>query len=159
MVANRDRLLRRDNMQLNDVVVTGTGGGRGTAAPSAAPAPATVFEQARKASAQREARSMAAADAAASEQNGGEVRRAGSRMFARDGDRWVDSRMKPELRVYKVKAYSRSYFALLEQIPELREAFTVGDHMLVAGKSVAVEVVDDAPELGESEIRTLVTGW
>jgi len=61
--------------------------------------------------------------------------------------------------VYKVKAYSRSYFALLEQIPELREAFTVGDHMLVAGKSVAVEVVDDAPELGESEIRTLVTGW
>jgi len=155
-VANRDRLLRRD-MQPQDAIVTG--GGRGSAAPSAAPAPAAVFEQARKASAQREARSMAAADAAASEQMGGEVRRAGSRMFARDGDRWVDSRMKSELQVYKVKAYSRSYFAVLEQIPELREAFAVADHVLVAGKSVAIEVVDDAPELADSTIRTIATNW
>jgi Ca-activated chloride channel family protein len=156
MVANRDRLLRRD-AQPQDVSVTGAIGGRGTAAPSAAPS--AVFEQARKASAQREARSMAAADAAAADQAGGEVRRAGSRMFARDGDRWVDSRMKSELHVYKVKAYSRTYFALLEQIPELREAFAVADHVLVAGKAAAVEVVDDAPELNDTEIRNLVTRW
>ncbi|HMC56131.1 MAG TPA: hypothetical protein VKH19_13205, partial [Gemmatimonadaceae bacterium] len=157
MVANRDRLLRRDNMPMDQAVPTSSGRG----APSVAPAPAAVFEQARKASAQREARSMAAADAAASEQMGAgaELRRAGSRMFARDGDRWVDSRMKGELQVYKVKAYSRSYFALLEQIPELREAFAIADHVVVAGKSTAIEVVDDAPELGETDIRVLVSRW
>jgi hypothetical protein len=128
-------------------------------APSAAPAPTVVFEQARKASAQREARSMAAADAAVSDQVSGEVRRAGTRMFVRDGDRWVDSRMKSELQVYKVKAYSRTYFALLEQIPELREAFAIADHVLVAGNSAAIEVVDDAADLTDSDIRKLVTSW
>ena len=87
------------------------------------------------------------------------MKRAGTRMFAQDGERWIDSRMKSELQVYKVKAYSRSYFAVLEQIPELREAFAVADHVLVAGKSVAIEVVDDAPELADSTIRTIATNW
>jgi Ca-activated chloride channel family protein len=155
MVANQDRLRRRD-VPFDQA---GSAGGRGAMAPSAAPAPTVVFEQARKASAQREARSMAAADAAVSEQVSGEVRRAGTRMFVRDGDRWVDSRLKSELQVYKVKAYSRTYFALLEQIPELREAFAVADHVLVAGKSAAIEVVDDAADLTDSDIRKLVTSW
>lgn len=154
MVANQN--IRR---QRGDPVVGSIQGGRGAAAPSAAPAPAAVFESARKASAQREARSMAAADAAMADQTGGEVRRAGSRMFAQDGDRWVDSRMKPALQVYKVKAYSRAYFALLDQIAELREAFAVADHVLVAGKSLAVEVVDDAPELSDADIRSIVNRW
>ena len=102
---------------------------------------------------------MAAADASVSANAGGAVRRAGSRIFARDGDRWVDSRMKRDLRVYKVKAYSPSYFALLEKLPELREAFGLGDRVVVAGRSVAIEIVEDAPELTESDMQRISAAW
>ena len=129
----------------------------GNAAPAAAPQ--VAFESARKASAQRESRSLAAADASMSADNSGMMKRAGTRMFAKDGERWVDARMKADLRVYKVKAYSQSYFALLEKLPELRDAFAVGDKVVVAGRSVAIEVVDDAPELSESDMRTLLVKW
>ena len=67
--------------------------------------------------------------------------------------------MKSDLRVYKVKAYSRSYFALLDRLADLREAFAVGDHVLVAGTSVAIEVVDDASELSDADVQRIVSGW
>jgi Ca-activated chloride channel family protein len=138
-------------------------GNMGAAAGMAAPAPQTTatqsFESARAASEQRAAKSLAAADAAMEADASQDVRRGGSHMFRRDSDRWVDIRMKPELRVYKVKAYSQSYFTLLERIAELREAFTVGDKVLVAGRSVAVEVVDEAPELSESELQSIMSNW
>jgi Ca-activated chloride channel homolog len=130
-------------------------------APSAAPAPAQAaaerFEAAKAAAVQRDARSLAAADSTV--MSSGDVRRGGRRIFRRDGDRWMDVGMRSELRVYKVKAYSQAYFALLEKLPELREAFAVGDRMVVAGRSAAVEVVDDAPELTESELSTIVKNW
>ena len=150
---------RRRGVPLDQAVTTGTAAGSASGAPSAAPPVQTAFESARKASAQREARSMAAADASVSANAGGAVRRAGSRIFARDGDRWVDSRMKRDLRVYKVKAYSPSYFALLEKLPELREAFGLGDRVVVAGRSVAIEIVEDAPELTESDMQRISAAW
>jgi Ca-activated chloride channel family protein len=158
-LADVDRLRRTGNQaRLNDVVVT-SGGRGGSATPSAAPAPQIAFESARKASSQREAKSLAAADASIDAGAGSETKRAGARMFRRDGDRWIDSRMKTDVRVYKVKAYSQSYFALLEKLPELRDAFAIGDKVLVAGNSVAIEVAPDAPELTESEMRSIVEKW
>ena len=146
-----DRQMRRGN-----VMARGAAGG---AAPSAAPQ--AVFESAREAAAQRSATSVAAADLASPivTGSGGQVMRAGSRIFQRDGERWVDTRMKPELRVYKVKAYSQSYFTLLERLPELRESFTVGDRVLVAGKSLAIEVVEDAGELSRSDLDAITKDW
>ena len=95
----------------------------------------------------------------AMEQRQDASRRAGNRMFTQDGERWVDSRFRPELRVYKVKAYSAAYFTLLEKLPDLREALAIGDKVVVAGKSVAVEVVADAPELPASDVEAIVRGW
>ena len=125
---------------------------------SATAAPQAVFESAKKASAQRDVKSLAAAEIANDEASG-EIKHAGTHMFRKDSDRWVDLRMKTDLQVYKVKAYSRSYFALLEKIPELRDAFTAGDKLVVAGKSVAIEVVDDARELSDSELQTIASKW
>lgn len=131
-----------------------------TGAAAGAPAPAAVaFESARKASAQRDAKSMAAADAAFSADMGGEMKRVGAKLFKKEADRWVDVGMKTGLQVYKVQAYSRSYFTLLERLPELREAFAVGDKLVVSGKSVAIEVVDEAPELSDAELQSLVKNW
>ena len=87
------------------------------------------------------------------------ARRVGTRMFHRDGERWIDSRMKSDLRVYKVKAYSPAYFALIEKLPELRDAFAIGDRVVVAGRSVAVEVVEDAAELSATELESIVRNW
>jgi len=132
--------------------------GGGAMGASATAAPQAVFESAKKASAQRDVKSLAAAEIANDEASG-EIKHAGTHMFRKDSDRWVDLRMKTDLQVYKVKAYSRSYFALLEKIPELRDAFTAGDKLVVAGKSVAIEVVDDARELSDSELQTIASKW
>ncbi|HEU4994478.1 MAG TPA: VIT domain-containing protein [Gemmatimonadaceae bacterium] len=151
--------VRRRDMRLDEVRVTG--GGQGKAA--AAPAPSAVFESARAASAQRAAQSLAAADAASAAVSAKDreslMKRAGVRTFAKDGDRWVDSRLKSDLRVYKVKAYSPSYFVLLERLPELRDAFAIGDKVVVAGRGVAVEVVEEADELSESDLRSITSRW
>jgi Ca-activated chloride channel family protein len=144
--------------------IGGGGGMRGRAAGRAMPmtsnAPAAqAFETAKTASDRRDAKSLAAADATVESTLGSEVRRVGGKMFKREGDKWADVRMKSDLQVYKVKAYSRSYFTLLERIPELRESFMVGDKLIVAGKSVAIEVVDDARELTESELQSIAKNW
>lgn len=154
--STRLRRVGAGQTRLNEVVVTGARGGRAESAPAAA-APVIQFEAARTAADQRSAKSVAAADAAM--MMDADARRAGMRIFHRDGERWVDSRMKSDLRVYKVKAYSPTYFALIEKLPELREAFAIGDRVVVAGRSVAVEVVEDAKELSASEVESIVRNW
>lgn len=140
--------------------IRGMAVGGGAAAPSAAPA-AQRFEQAKSASEQRAAKSLAAADAAVIDeaQAAGQFRRAGPRMFQQQGEKWSDLQMKSNLQVYKVQAYSRSYFALLERIPELKESFALGEKVVVAGKSVAIEVVEDARELTEAEMNAITRNW
>jgi Ca-activated chloride channel family protein len=137
--------------------------GAGSTSGQPASAPAAVFESAKLAAEQRAAKSVAAADMTvmrADSVAGPQVlKRAGTRMFAKDGERWTDALMKPDLQVYKVKAYSRSYFTLLEKLPELREAFAIGDRVLVTGKGVAIEVVEEAPELTDLQLTTIVKGW
>jgi Ca-activated chloride channel family protein len=134
----------------------------GAVGAAAAPAPAAVqFEAAKSASEQRDAKSLAAADAAVMNEaaTAGELKRAGTKLFKREGSTWSDLRMKNDLPVYKVKAYSRSYFALLEKIPVLRESFAVGEQVKVAGRRVAIEVVSDAPELTEAEMNSIARNW
>jgi hypothetical protein len=132
--------------------------GMGGASPAA---PAVAFEDARKSADQRAARSVAAADMSTLGESlaTSDLKRVGARLFKREGNRWTDASMKTGLKVYKVKAYSRSYFALLERLPELREAFSAGDRVLVAGKSVALEVGDDARDLTDAELASIVKGW
>jgi Ca-activated chloride channel family protein len=151
----RLRRLGGGQNRLNEVVVTGARG-RAESAPAAA-APVIQFEAARAAADQRSAKSVAAADAATLMD--ADMRRVGTRMFQRDGDRWVDTRMKPELRVYKVKAYSAAYFSLIEKLPDLKEAFALGDRVLVAGRTAAIEVVEDGADLSATEVETIVRNW
>ena len=54
-------------------------------------APQAVFESAKKASAQRDVKSLAAAEIANDEATG-EIKHAGTHMFRKDSDRWVDLR-------------------------------------------------------------------
>jgi len=136
-------------------------GGSGGAMPTAAAPQAVQFEAARGAAAQRAAKSVAAADMSSGmdELAARDMKRVGGKVYNKEGERWTDASVKAGLQVYKVKAYSRTYFTLLEKLPQLREAFTVGERVLVSGKSVAIEVVDDAKELTQDEVTSIVKGW
>jgi Ca-activated chloride channel family protein len=140
-----------------------TGGVRlnGAVASSAAPAPAAVqFEAAKAASEQRAATSVMAADAAAGIRDDASVRRAGNVTFVlRDGV-WTDVRYKGTGTVLRVKPYSDAYFKLLDIDPDLREAFSIGERAIMAGKKMAIELTPSGEEsLTDRDIALLRDRW
>lgn len=127
-------------VHLDEVVVTGS-----------ATAQLQRFERARQATAMRASKSLAAADslmdtAALGGAASPFVRRAANRMFERQSDTsaWVDRGYKDGMRRIRIQAYSPAYFDVLHTMPELRDAFALGDHVVVAGRAVAIEVTTDA---------------
>jgi hypothetical protein len=74
-----------------------------------------------------------------------------------EGGRWTDTRYSAGTRVTKVKAYSKAYFALLDQAPELREMFALGERVLVAGSTTALEVdASGREDLSGPELQRLL---
>jgi Ca-activated chloride channel family protein len=156
--ATPERILDSPN-SISMVTSTRAAGATSTTVPAAPPAPQVLaFEQARTAASQRAARSMAEAD-------GGmdltRTRRAGSRMFVLRDSAWVDLREEAaNARRVSVRAYSDAYFALMNAIPELREAFTLGDRVEVRGRAVTVVLVADGRDvLQPREVDAVVRDW
>ncbi|HJQ54800.1 MAG TPA: VIT domain-containing protein [Gemmatimonadaceae bacterium] len=149
---NQRRIAGR-GVQLNGVVGSNS-------APAAAPAPAVQFEAAKAASEQRAATSVMAADAAAGIRDDASVRRAGNVTFVlRDGV-WTDVRYKGTGTVLRVKPYSDAYFKLLDIDPDLREAFSIGERAIVAGKKIAIELTPSGEErLTDHDIALLRDRW
>ncbi|MEP7066002.1 MAG: VIT domain-containing protein [Gemmatimonadota bacterium] len=151
--------------------------------PASPNAPVARFEAARAATEQRDAKSVGSLDKAMQrsqivitgqgttsavdklgvpvlEDRVDAVKRAGDHVFAHHKDRWTDVRFKEDVRIVKIKPFSRAYFAVLDAIPDLRAAFAVGDKVLVSGKHIAVEVSPDgADTLGAGELRSLKEQW
>lgn len=142
--------------QLNGVVTTGVAGGM-----AAANAPEAKFEAARLAASQRQMKTMAALDSLTAAQSAGAAaqRTVNGHTFTRRDGRWVDGRLTDSTRVVQVQLYSKSYFALLDRIPELRAMAALGDRVVMAGRAVAIEVVARAPELSDSAIGDLARSW
>lgn len=116
-----------------------------------APSREARFEQAKAATAMRASSSLAMADsvaavAAAGAPGSASVRRVANRLFERQSDTsaWTDRGYKDGMRRIRIQAYSPAYFELLEMMPELRAAFSLGDRVVVAGRAVAIEVTTDA---------------
>jgi Ca-activated chloride channel homolog len=145
----RGRVMGAGGVQLNSVVTTATG------AVGAAAAPSTMqFEAAKVAAAQRSATSVSAADSAvgittlAGLRRDGKMTRAGNITFVLRDSVWTDVRYKKSARVLRVKPFSDAYFKLIEILPDLREPFTVGERVIVAGRSMAIELTP----LGEDQL-------
>ena len=116
---------------------------------ASAPAPAAIqFEAAKSAAAQRSATSVAAADAAVGMRDDANIRRAGNVTLVLRDSVWTDVRYKQSGTVLKVKPFSDAYFKLLEMVPDLREPFSVGERVLVTGRSMAIELTP----LGEENL-------
>jgi Ca-activated chloride channel family protein len=147
---NRRRDIGAGGVQLQSVVTTG----------AAAPAAAVQFEAAKSAAAQRSATSVAAADSAAGMRDDANIRRAGNVTLVLRDSVWTDARYKQSGTVLKVKPFSEAYFKLIEMLPDLREPFSVGERVLVAGRGMAVELTSSGEErLTDRDLALIRDRW
>ena len=73
---------------------------------------------------------------------------------------WTDVLLKPDTRRLAVAPFSPAYFAVLELVPELREAFALGDRVIVAGRELAIEVkAGGMDRLGSSDRALIERAW
>jgi len=120
----------------------------GGARNSAAQTGAGAFERARASAKLADSKTLAAADSAASDRlqslsrgdAAAEIRRAGGRLFIRRGRVWTDVAQADRITVTDVAAYSKAYFELVRQLPEVAPYLPVGDEVLIAGRRASVRV-------------------
>lgn len=127
------------------------------AADASAPKAALMarFEDARTASEQRAAKSLADID-----RETATVRSAGGHSFILRDSVWTDTRHVPSSRVVKVKAFSPGYFALLQRLPELAPILAVGERVRAQGRIVAIEVgTDGLSDLDAAALDALALDW
>lgn len=134
----------------------------GVAAQAAAPPPsatASGFEAARDAAKLRAATSLAAADEVSMSKSDA-VQHVGARTFnLRDGV-WTDAAVKKSTRVVKVRAFSKAYFSLVNEIPDVKDALALGDKVAIAGREVVIEISDDGVEtVSDSDLKRIVAAW
>jgi Ca-activated chloride channel homolog len=80
----------------------------------------------------------------------GTVRVIGSRTFLWSRGTWIDTAFEPEtMETIKVPFLSKSYFELLENQPELRKAFSLGERVIALSEGVAYEV--SAPDQTDTD--------
>lgn len=123
------------------------------------------FEAARAASAQRSVVTLAVADSmarktVAARGDPTSIKRVDARTFVlRDGV-WTDQRYGAGMATTKIKPYSKAYFDLMNELPELRSVFALGDYVVVVGRDHAIALSDDgAASLAPAALRTLVNRW
>jgi Ca-activated chloride channel homolog len=155
---NRQRVMGASGMQLNAVVTTSVG-----ALARSAPA---QFEAAKQAAARRSVTNLSAADSAAgfggyaSIARGATVTRAGNVTFVLRDSVWTDVRYKNSGTVLRVKPFSDAYFKLIEMVPDLREAFSVGERVIVAGRSMAIELTPSGEDrLTDRDMALIRNSW
>lgn len=154
-------LVVEPGMRQNRVLSSAGGQSRGAVSGAAPMAPAAVqFEAAKSAAAQRSVTNMADADASSGVRDEASVRRAGNVTFVLRDSIWTDVRYKKSGTVLQVKPFSEAYFRLLELQPDLREAFTVGEKVIVAGRSMAIELTSSGEErLTDRDLAMLRDRW
>lgn len=141
--------------QLEELVVTGAVAGAAKMKDNE-----KSFEAARASAAQRSATTLSAADAASGVANGGELRRSGDGLFVLRDSVWTDTHLTDSMPRVKVRAYSSAYFKLLELLPELREPLSLGEKVIVAGRSMAVEISPEGSEsLSDAELSDVQSKW
>jgi Ca-activated chloride channel family protein len=110
-----------------------------------------AFERARASSKFSDSKTLEAADAAADDRLASlapgtasalPTRRAGGRLFVQRGQVWTDVGHTDRITVTEVEAYSRAYFELVRQLPEVAPCLTVGNQILIAGKRESIRLAD-----------------
>lgn len=100
---------------------------------------AVTVSGARQASNRAQERSADASSGAGSSGTVSPQRVIGSRRYAQQGSAWTDVGQRGQ-KIVTVEAFSSAYFALLQALPELRDALALGDDVLIAGSRVSIRV-------------------
>lgn len=88
------------------------------------------------------------------------MRRSGNKLFVMRDSIWTDTGLKDSMARVKVRPYSAAYFRILELLPELREPLALGERLIVAGRSIAIEITPTGAEsLSDSDLRSLQSKW
>jgi hypothetical protein len=73
---------------------------------------------------------------------------------------WTDVRYKQTGTVLRVKPFSDAYFKLIELVPELREPFSVGERLIVSGRSMAIELTQSGVDrLADRDLTLIRDRW
>ena len=141
----------------------------GGARNSAAQTGAGAFERARTSAKLSDAKTLAAADVAASDRleslsrDGAvapETRRAGGRLFIRRGRVWTDVAQTDRITVTDVTAYSKAYFDLVRLLPEVAPYLSVGEEILIAGRTASVRIGPSGVEVWQpGQLAALVRNF
>jgi Ca-activated chloride channel family protein len=105
-----------------------------------------AFERAQVSGKLSESKSLADADtvAAAGLARPGtlssETRRVGGRIFVRRGQVWTDLAHADRITITAVAAYSKAYFDLVRQLPEVARYLSAGEDILIAGHRASIRI-------------------
>ena len=128
---------------------------------SSAPAPMRAFEAAKAAAEQRAVQNMAQLDDAQRLQKDRQQFAMARTFTLRDGE-WQDMPSPPQqaTRAVRIAAYSEAYFALIARLPDLKEAFALGERVSVQGRAVQL-VLDPAgvATLKPDALDAIVRDW
>ena len=153
-------------MQRGQMGAASAGGGAVPVAAAPMAAPRDVqFDAARMASAQRSMSTMAKMDSmgvadsrATTDPNEQKV---GGRTFRLDAGVWTDVRPAGTTRVVTIKAYSKAYFDLLKQLPELSSVVGLGEQITVVGRGVVISIrtASGTETLSGPELDRIAREW
>jgi hypothetical protein len=91
---------------------------------------------------------------------GDRVTRAGNVTFVLRDSVWTDVRYKQTGTVLRVKPFSDAYFKLIELVPELSEPFSVGERVIVSGRSMAIELTPSGVDrLADRDLALIRDRW
>ncbi|MEO7086135.1 MAG: VIT domain-containing protein [Gemmatimonadaceae bacterium] len=162
-VAARRAMGANAPMNLSQVMTTSSGS---PSAPTVQDSRAQQFEAAKQASAQRAVGSIAAldsmrvADDKATTAGRESTRTINGHTFVLRSTVWTDARYTTAMPTTKIKPFSKAYFDVLEQIPELRAVFGLGDHVIAVGRARGIALTDDgASDLPSATIAALAAAW
>jgi Ca-activated chloride channel family protein len=74
------------------------------------------------------------------------------------GGVWIDEGFTPKTEAVTIKAQSNAYFKLLQQKPELKDVFRLGNHLVwvaPSGTALVVDMSDGKTEIDDKEIDKL----
>jgi Ca-activated chloride channel family protein len=141
----------------------------GGARNSAAQTGAGAFERARASAKLSDSKSLSDAEAAASvpleslsrdRAVAPETRRAGGRLFIRRGRVWTDVGQADRITVTAVVAYSKAYFDLVRQLPEVAPCLSAGEEVLIAGRQASVQIGSSGIEIWQpGQLAALVRNF
>ena len=158
MVANNQPIplgVRREAAAGGRANATGFAGSGAASVP--AMAAESRFDMAKAASRQRETKSLAALDAAGDVTMSADKKThaTAGRSFTLRGETWTDTRYREDgkLAVIKVKGFSAAYFALVRALPQLKDAFALGEKVTIVGKGLVLQVAPDgAATLADADL-------